>query len=212
MNKSRKNSIVILSLLAFILVVGTIVVFSSSKNEGEINKSDLIQVTNDVKPLVLDHIKNKSIFINENVDFTLDYIDTMKTLNNKVYVFYTFKARGQSRIPKEILERSTYYGFNEMKAQANGKYKFIDSGFGSYDSVLKNDLKFISYSGQGDTDFGLILNKDVDRLEFYIDDELSGKLNVAGKAYYLMNLPDTGSKKHKIKVYDKHGKLLFTQF
>lgn len=98
-------------------------------------------------------------------------------------------------------------GFNEIKSTILKKYFLGEGTFTN--SVNNNEVENISIGGYGDYRYGLIYNKAIESIEFYINNKICGEYFVYDRPYYLIDISDSENKAVKIKCFSKKRELIY---
>lgn len=188
-------------LLTFFLLV-------SCSSNGNVSPNYPENLEDIIRPQIVEFLNNslKGMLRSRAKSIQLTEVTTFDTEDSKKYAFYKFGIYGQN--DKESSDKNVYYGFSRI--ERIGNQYFLRGGVtgNDTDSNLKN--KLISCSAAGGIIYGLVLNPNINKLEFYIDGLQISSFNVSDKDYYFVDLNDLGNKTVEIKIYNEDGRLIGT--
>ncbi|MBS5724425.1 MAG: hypothetical protein KHW59_01440 [Clostridiales bacterium] len=137
--------------------------------------------------------------------------------NGQFFVFFEYQPlEGDPSInemPKDVIERSVFFGYAQIGKNFN-TYYVKDFQTTQYDTVdiaeASRNASVDIYAEKPTRYYGKILDENVDKIEFYVNDVLVGTYNVGEKDYYFIELPprnaiDTIS----YRFYDSENRFLY---
>jgi hypothetical protein len=209
MQINQKRAYVLIIIAAVLLTISFGIYKAAERYSSRIELYDVINLESQAPGLIQAHMNAGS--------FTGEVLSCQVfAQNNQLFAFFDYKPFEDNpvifQMPKRVIERCIFYGYAKIEKKFS-KYNIVDFSTSSYDNAI--ELKGASKLGGGWNDvneryraYGKILDDDVYKIEFYINDVLAGTYNVGDKDYFFIELE--GSIGHiEYKFYGKDNSVLY---
>ena len=202
MNNTKKLIIIVFSVFFIIAVSISVTIYMSLNSNKYLNKRtfDTQSIQNEAISLAKDYFNTE--------------VSNPQVIHQRDRIFVMFNLDGTGipmNVPSEIQTvKNENYGFIELNGKI-GSYKIVNIARSNYDSSINR--KSISISGANDVHYGVIIDDRIAKIEFYCGNFLEETFVRKDKEhFYLACLENSqGSNIYHAKLYDKDGKLLYTQ-
>lgn len=206
---SKRTRVFIWSILALLLLSVCFLVFIIiQKNYASIEKYDFAYLNEAAEEILQEYGPAQKMDITSCNSFVQ---------NGQFFVFFEYQPlEGDPSInemPKDVIERSVFFGYAQIGKNFN-TYYVKEFQTAQYDTQLdiagaSRDGSVDIYAEKPSRYFGKILDENVNKIEFYVNDVLAETYYVGEKDYYFIELPRNAIDTISYRFYDSENRFLY---